>query len=29
VLIRYRMRGFFPQQHSVQHAKRLENRYSM
>jgi Cu2+-exporting ATPase len=29
VLIRYRMRGFFPQQHNVQHAKRLENRYSM
>jgi len=29
VLIRYRMRGFFPQQHNVQQAKRLENRYSM
>jgi P-type Cu2+ transporter len=29
VLIRYRMRGFFLQQHNVQHAKRLENRYSM
>jgi Cu2+-exporting ATPase len=29
VLIRYRMRGFFPRQHNVQQAKRLENRYSM
>jgi Cu2+-exporting ATPase len=29
VLIRFRMRGFFPQQHNVQQAKRLQNRYSM